>query len=188
MDLFGDPAKRDEINPFVQLLWEKGNAFEREVVTGVGVPMLDLSGYAGDEKEARTLEAMAERVPLIYSGRISADDLLGDPDLLRLEGESYIAGDIKSGGGEEGFEDAAKLKKHYGVQLALYTDILERKGLSAGRRPFVWDVHGEEMTYDLSEPQGTRNPWTVWELYESTLEDARNIVAKATPSQHRVHP
>jgi hypothetical protein len=25
MDLFGDPAKRDEINPFIQLLWEKGS-------------------------------------------------------------------------------------------------------------------------------------------------------------------
>lgn len=183
MDLFGDPAKRDEINPFVQLLWEKGNAFEREVVAGIDVPMLDLSGYAGDEKEARTLEAMADKVPLIYSGRICADDLLGEPDLLRLEGEGYIAGDIKSGGGEEGFGDAAKLKKHYGVQLALYTDTLERKGLSAGRRPFVWDVHGEEVTYDLSEPQGTRHPWTVWELYESTLENARDIVAKAVQTK-----
>jgi hypothetical protein len=26
MDLFGDPKLRDKINPFVQLLWEKGSA------------------------------------------------------------------------------------------------------------------------------------------------------------------
>ena len=38
--------------------------------------------------------------PLIYSARITADDLLGDPDLLRREGDGYVAGDIKSGSGE----------------------------------------------------------------------------------------
>ncbi len=38
---------------------------------------------------------------LIYSARLQADGLLGDPDLLRREGDGYIAGDIKSGAGEE---------------------------------------------------------------------------------------
>ena len=73
---------------------------------------------------------------LIYSGRIQADGLLGNPDLLRKEDDGYIAGDIKSGAVEEGPEDLSKPKKHYAVQLALYTDILERIGLSAGRRGF----------------------------------------------------
>ena len=44
MDLYGDPAERDEINPFIQLLWEKGNAYEAEVVAGVDLPLIDLSG------------------------------------------------------------------------------------------------------------------------------------------------
>jgi len=35
MDLFGNPAERDEINPIIQLLWKKGNAYEAEVVAGV---------------------------------------------------------------------------------------------------------------------------------------------------------
>jgi hypothetical protein len=30
--------------------------------------------------------------PLIYGGRLAADDLLGDPDLLRLEGTGYVPG------------------------------------------------------------------------------------------------
>lgn len=179
MDLFGNPAERDEINPFIQLLWEKGNAYEAEVVAGVDLPLLDLSGKLGAEREHLTKEAMEQRIPLIYAGRISTDDLLGDPDLLRLDGDKYVAGDIKSGSGEEGSDDSASLKKHYGVQLALYTDILERKGLSASRRPFVWDVHGDEITYDLNEPQGIRNPWTVWELYQRTLAEARGIIAQA---------
>jgi len=41
-----------------------------------------------------------------------------------------VAGDIKFGSGEYGDRDDAKLKKHDGVQIALYTDILERRGLA----------------------------------------------------------
>jgi hypothetical protein len=29
LDAFGDPAQRDEVNPFVRLLWERGTLFER---------------------------------------------------------------------------------------------------------------------------------------------------------------
>ena len=29
LDAFGDAAQRDEINPFVQLLWERGALFEK---------------------------------------------------------------------------------------------------------------------------------------------------------------
>ncbi len=178
MDLFGDCAKRDEINAFVQLLWEKGTAFEHQVIDGLELPLLDLSRYAGDEKERQTFEAMQRGEPLIYSARITADDLLGDPDLLRREGDGYVAGDIKSGSGEYGDGDDAKLKEHYGVQLALYTDILERRGLAGSKRPFVWDIHGEEVTYDLEEPQGKRNPWTIWEIYQDALARAQRIVAR----------
>ena len=178
MDLFGDPARRDEISPFIQLLWEKGTAYENEVIDGLDVPFLDLSRYAGDEKEQRTLDAMERGEPLIYSARITADDLLGDPDLLRRAGNGYVAGDIKSGSGEYGDGDDAKLKKHYGVQLALYTDILERRGRASSKRPFVWDVHGEEVTYDLEEPQGERNPWTMWEIYQDALARSQRIVAQ----------
>ncbi len=180
MDLFSDPVRRDEINPFVQLLWEKGTAYEQEVIAGLEYPFLDLSSYSGDEKGRLTLEAMQRGESLIYSGRIASDDLLGDPDLLRKEGIGYVAGDIKSGSGEEGPEDDAELKKHYGVQLSLYTDILERKGLASSRKPFVWDIHGEEVAYDLDAPQGKRNPTTMWTIYQDTLAQARGIVAGAT--------
>ncbi len=105
MDLYADPAQCDEISSFVRLLWEKGTAYEHEVIGGLSIPFADLSRFAGDEKEQQTNEAMQRGAPLIYSARISADDLLGDPDLLRREGNGYIAGDIKSGSGEEGDDD-----------------------------------------------------------------------------------
>ena len=97
MDLFADPLKRDKLSPFVQLLWEKGTAYEQEVVAGLDIPFLDLTPYSMEEKEIKTLEAIENKEPLIYRGRISAGDLLGEPDLLRLEEDGYVAGDIKSG-------------------------------------------------------------------------------------------
>lgn len=179
MDLFGDPALRDKISAFVQLLWEKGSDHENEVIEGLHFAFVDLSPYAGDEKERLTLEAMRRGESLIYGGRISAGDLLGDPDLLRKSSGGYTAGDIKSGSGEFGDGDDAKLKKHYGVQVALYTDILERLGISASRKPFIWDIHGEEVIYDLEEPQGRRNPWTMWSVYQDALNRTRGIVQKS---------
>ena len=176
MDLHGDPAKQDAANPFVKLLWEKGSLFEREVIGGLALPFLDLSLYGGEEKERLTLEAMQRGEPLIYGGRIQEPGLLGDPDLLRKETGGYVAGDIKSGSGEEGPEDDSSPKLHYAVQLGLYTDILERKGLSAGRRAFVWDIHGEEVPYDFMALYGKRDPTTLWADYQYCLHEAQAIL------------
>ena len=180
MDLFADPAQRDEPNPFVKLLWERGSVYEREVIEGLEIPFTNLSMYVGDEKERLTLEAMQRGEPLIYSGRMQAEGLLGDPDLLRREGDRYVAGDIKSGAGEEGSQDLSKPKMHYAVQLGLYTDILERKGLSAGKRGFIWDINGQEVVYDFTEPHGKGNPRTLWEDYQDCLAEAQAIVGKST--------
>jgi uncharacterized protein len=180
MDLFADPAGRDPVSPFVQLLWDRGAAHEQDVIAGVGEPFLDLSSYSGEEKEQRTLEAMDRGEPLIYSGRISAGDLLGVPDLLRKEGGGYIAGDIKSGAGEEGGSDDERghLKKSYAMQLAVYTDILEQLGRSAGRRGFIWDIYGAEVPYDLASLQGVKKPRTLWDDYQIILQEVRAIISR----------
>lgn len=178
MDLFADSRDRDAANPFVQMLWEKGSLFEAETIGKLGIPFLDLSKYEISEKEQLTNEAMRRGENLIYGGRIQHDDLVGLPDLLRGGPGGYMAGDIKSGSGEEGPEDQSKPKPHYAVQLALYTDILERKGLSPGRRAFVWDVHGREVTYNYAETYGTRDPRTLWQDYEDCLQEARAIVER----------
>ena len=94
MDLFEDFSKRDPINPFVQLLWEKGNDFEQEVIEGLQVSFVNLRPFSDQEREQLTIEAMSRGDTLIYGGRISADNLLGDPDLLRRKRGGYIAGDI----------------------------------------------------------------------------------------------
>ncbi len=179
LDLFGDKNLRDPISPFVQLLWERGSLFEKQTIAELTVPFLDLSQAHADEKERLTLEAMTRREPLIYSGRISADDLVGVPDLLRKTDGGYIPGDIKSGAGEEGGgedEDDGKPKLTYAVQLGLYLDVLGRLGFSAGRKGFIWDIHGDEIAYDFTEPRGPRTPETLWDIYQEALADARSII------------
>lgn len=184
LDLYGDPARMDPVSPFVELLWERGNEYEREVVEGLKAPFTNVKDAPDGEREFLTLEAMRRGDALIYGGRIRADDLLGEPDLLKRSGAGYVAGDIKSGAGKEGAteEGEGRLKKHYAVQLALYTDLLERLGRSAGRRPFVWDVHGSEVVYDLDAPQGVRNPVTLWSVYRDALSSARDLAAQRRPT------
>ena len=58
LDTFGDLSQRGEPNAFIQLLWEKGTLFEKEVMTGLGLPFHDLSSYRGKDKECHTREAM----------------------------------------------------------------------------------------------------------------------------------
>lgn len=175
LDLFGDPTKRDPVSPFVELLWKRGSAFEKETVSRIETPFVNLSAHRGDEKERRTRESIAAREPLIYGARLTADDLVGEPDLLRREGEGYVPIDIKSGSGEEGHEERRSLKVHYAVQLGLYVDVLERAGLGAGRRGYIWDIDGEEVPYDLSAARGPRTPTSWWDEYAKSLEQARAI-------------
>ncbi len=54
-------------------------------------------------------------------------------------------------------------------KLALYTDILERKGMSVGRHGFIWDSHGREVRYDFNN--------RMWEKYLAALEEVRTALA-----------
>ena len=180
MDLFGDAVQRDDVSSFVKLLWERGALYEKQLIAELGVPFVDLSKFAGEDKFRCTLDAMDRGLPLIYGGRITAGDLVGEPDLLRGEGGGYIAGDIKSGSGEEGAgdEDEGKPKRHYAVQLALYTDILEQLGRSAGRHGFIWDIHGKEVSYDFTVAYGVKKQRRLWDDYQECLNSARGIVSR----------
>lgn len=183
LDFAGDPVLRDEASPFLQLLWEHGVAHERELVARAG-GLLDLSGLSGEPKEAATREAIARREPLIYGGRLSVHELLGEPDLLRLEAGGYVAIDIKSGSALEGADEDedGSLRRHYGVQLALYTDILEQMGLSAGRYGYIRDARGDDVRYDFDVPLGPRTP-CLWDAYLKTRAAVRATLAAPQASK-----
>jgi len=93
-----------------------------------------------------------------------------------------VAGDIKSGADIEGEDDESegKLKRHYAVQLALYTDILGQMGFSSpGHFPFIWDIHGQEIAYDLETPISKRNGRSLWNFYEECLDSVMGIKRRA---------
>jgi hypothetical protein len=99
---------------------------------------------------------MARRKPLIYGGGLTADDLIGEPDLLEWTGNGYIPGDIKSGSGFEGDENEGRFKKHYAFQRAHYVFFLERIGLAApDRSTYIVDRDGRRVAYPS---------WTLKEL------------------------
>jgi predicted RecB family nuclease len=176
MDLYADDSERDDVSPFLELLWRRQRAHEEDAIANEEALRLD--EVDDGMRVAKTLEAMQAGVPLIFHGRIVAGDLAGEPDLLKLKDGKYIPGDIKAGAGEEGDGEDAKPKKRYAVQLALYVDVLERLGFSNGkRRAFVWDVNDEEVSYDLTEAKGKRTPESLWDDYEEALREVREIVA-----------
>ncbi len=48
LDQHGDPSQRDPVDEFVQLLWERGSTYEREVVEGLDEEFVDTTQYRGD--------------------------------------------------------------------------------------------------------------------------------------------
>jgi predicted RecB family nuclease len=182
MDAFGDPDERDETSPFVELLWEQGLVHEATVAAGLKITAnLKLIGVP--DREGETLSAMARHEPLIYGGRLTVGDLVGEPDLLEWTGMSYVPGDIKSGSGFEGDESEGKLKRHYAFQLAHYVNILEQLGLGTPTRsPYVLDRGGNRVIYSLMDPQGVRNTETWWDSYLKALASVRAIVNRSDAS------
>ena len=179
-----DPALKDSPNEFVQLLWNQGIQYERELISQqkLKIPILDLSNVPLDERFSKTVEAIKNKVPYIYQGYLEVDDLVGKPDLLELQGNGeYIPIDIKSAmgckdGGSD--EEDPKLKKTYAVQLALYVDALIRLGFTHSKVGKIWDSKEIIVEYNLEEPQGKVNKQTWWELYQEVLVRTREILEK----------
>ena len=183
MDAFGDATERDETSPFVELLWEQGLIHENAIAEGLSITanmkLIDLA-----DRERETLRAMARCEPLIYGGRLTAGDLVGEPDLLEWTGMGYIPGDIKSGSGFEGDESEGRFKKHYAFQLAHYVFILEQLGFAApGHSSYIVDREGKRVVYPLMEPQGIRNISTWWDAYHEAFSEIRAMLAQAKKSR-----
>ncbi|MGH9946937.1 MAG: TM0106 family RecB-like putative nuclease [Pyrinomonadaceae bacterium] len=173
----------DEDNPFLKLLWERGVQHETDIIENFGFEFVDCSRGSDAERIEKTNQALAERAEYIYQGVLAHGDLFGIPDLLHFDGSEYIPIEIKSGSAEEGSDetgDGGKPKKHYAVQLALYAEILNRRGLNDSRQAFVIDATGERTKYDLSAAQGPRTPETWYELYERVRSEVSLLLANET--------
>lgn len=184
-DAFDNEKLKDPPNEFIQLLWERGVTHERDVIAKQKgeIEILDLSGIPPEERFEKTLEAMRNRIPYIYQGYLTVDELVGKPDLLELQptGE-YMPIDIKSGMGTDGDEEEedAKLKKGYAVQIGLYVDALIRLGFLKNNFGKILDSRAILVDYDLNTARGARNKQTWWEFYLEILGYVRAIHSKQT--------
>ena len=168
--------KIKETNPFVQMLWDKGVAYEKEAISKMG-DYLDMSGLDFEDSAKMTVEAMMRKTPLIYQGVLIYENLMGIPDLLRIMPDgNYMPIDIKSGMGLEGVDedegDDGKQKKHYAVQLALYSEALNGFGFENKRQGVILDIKGNEIVYDLNLPMGKINKISYWDYYEDIKQKA----------------
>ncbi|HAU99143.1 MAG: hypothetical protein UX04_C0001G0161 [Microgenomates group bacterium GW2011_GWF2_45_18] len=183
-DAYGPQVEKiKETNPFVQLLWDKGVQHEQKAVSRLG-DFVDLSIGDQQERIINTKEALEDGAQLLYQPVIQHENLLGIPDFLRrLDDGTYIAVDVKSGRGfegteENGDENGPKLKRHYAVQLALYTEILEKIGHSNGKRQgIIYDIEHQEVSYDLNLPLGVRDKRTFWDFYEWLKVEVLHLLA-----------
>jgi predicted RecB family nuclease len=96
----GEPEA--EFGAFDEVMRRLGIRHEQEHLATLG-PYLDLSDVQFDERVERTLEAIADKVPLIYQPvfvvrhRIAGTDveIVGAPDFLILDGGGYVIRDCK---------------------------------------------------------------------------------------------
>jgi len=186
-DVYGpQDEKIQETNPFVELLWNKGVLHEEKVIASLG-EYLDLSDGTLDERFEKTVEALKNKIPLIYQGVLKHGNLLGAPDLLKLMPDgSYMPIDIKSGSAFEGgsededSEVEGKPKLHYASQLCLYNELLKKLGFAEHDNGKIIDIHHNEVTYNLTAPKGVRDKSTWWENYERIKTDVGLLLEDKT--------
>lgn len=183
-DLYGPISEKgSEDNPFLTMLWERGILHEKEVVESLVEEFEDISKGTIQERLNRTRVALLAKKKYIYQGVIEADELFGIPDLLELQIDGqYFPTDIKSGSGLEG-EDAGvegKQKKHYAIQLCVYSDILIRQGFSKERKGFILGGDKTKIAYNLDASIGVRSSQTFWTFYEEVKSTVANLIQDKT--------
>lgn len=182
-DIYGPLSeKAEEINPFVQLLWDRGVLYEKQIIANIS-QYIDLSSGSFADRFAKTIEAMQNKTPMIYQGVLLKNNLMGIPDLLKLTpAGNYLPIDIKSGAGQEGEEESGevKLKEHYAVQLALYIDVLNQLGFENQRQGIIFDGKGNEVIYDLNTVIGKIKNITYWQRYQNVKSEVELLISNQT--------
>jgi predicted RecB family nuclease len=91
-----------ELGVFEKILQTLGQRHEQSHLATLGA-YEDLSAVSQHQRVQRTLEAVRNRVPVIYQGELACDTILGSthvsiagrPDFLILDGEAYLIRDSK---------------------------------------------------------------------------------------------
>jgi predicted RecB family nuclease len=122
----GEPGA--EPGAFDEVMRRLGILHEREHLATLG-PYLDLSTVLIDERVGKTLEAIANKVPVIYQPAFAVRhviagtevEIVGAPDFLILDGDGYVIQDCKMSRRIE-----AEIHPEIIVQVQLYGWLFER--------------------------------------------------------------
>lgn len=171
-DLHSDPDLRDPVGEFVEMLWRGGREHEEKVLGALCGAIADLRDVPRPERLAATAAALSSGAETILGARIAADDLLGEPDILRRRDAGWIGGDVKSGSAFE--QDGETPRREYAAQVAHYAVVLERLGLGDGNAAIVIGRDGAETIYDLRARRG-RASNSIAEHAAALIEKGRAI-------------
>jgi predicted RecB family nuclease len=171
-DMHADPAGRDQVNGFVELLWRNGSRHEGRIIAGLGDGIVDLREVPLDGRMAATLHAMSSGAHVIVGARFELGDRVGMPDLVLLEGGVHYAGDIKSGAPFAA--NNVDPKKPYAAQIGFYARLLADLGLGSGERAFVIGDDGVLVWFHLEAPISRGGP-TIATFVERLTAMARGI-------------
>jgi uncharacterized protein len=183
MDRHAPEAEREPANALSDLVWSRRAANEDDLLAAMEVRPVAVSGAGAQEREHETLAAMDRGEALIAGGRIRCEDLVGEPTLLRLEDDGYVAGDVRCVFAAEGQDASRRPRRSHAMQLAAYTDILECLDRSAGRYGFIVDGRGDEVPYELDAPRGPGTTVTLWQDYQRLLARARKSAGDAAKTR-----
>ncbi len=135
----GEPER--EASEYEKVLRRLGERHEREHLASLGAH-LDLSRLAEEDRIRKTLEAIANRVPILYQPAFRMKHILGAteaeivgmPDFLILDGDTYVIRDAKMARRIDDENHPEIL-----LQVQLYGWLLER---SSGVAPKALQVFG----------------------------------------------
>lgn len=172
LDIHGDPAVRAPVNGFVEMLWSQGNRHEAAIIAGLPGVVADIRDVPMAGRVETTVAAMAGEADWIVGARLLVDDLEGRPDLLHRDGDTWRAGDVKSGGAFQ--PNGRDPRPEYVVQAGLYGLMLESLGLGAGDRVFVIGSDAQQVWFDMDAPI-TRGGRTIANFTTGLVARARAI-------------
>lgn len=179
-DIHSDAQQRDPVGDFVRMLWEGGQRHKQQIIGSLSGTVVDLRDTPPDRRGSATLSAMSYRPDFVLGSRLEVEDLVGMPDLLRLQDGVWIAGDIKAGSPFEA--DRQRPRFDYAVQVALYARVLADLDAGSGGQAFVIGSDGTEVVYDLLVPSG-RDRLSIAARTASLVEQARGIRAGAVSTR-----
>ncbi|MFH1896362.1 MAG: TM0106 family RecB-like putative nuclease [bacterium] len=174
-DEFGPMGEKEKkVNPFVELLWEKGVWREREVIKNISSDQyLDLNTNETLKRRfEKTLQAMGAGAPLIYQGVLHFENMIGIPDLLQKTSKgNYVPIDIKSARGyKQAGTNTQKLKERYVVQLCMYVELLQKLGLTRQTHGYIYDSDNKLVLYEGGRLISRRNRKTCRQFYLETKQ------------------